>query len=100
LEWTMDPWPGGPATVKVLVPTWGDKHPLVIALHGRGEALKGPARGASGWPDDYAMLRAYERLRHPPLVDADFEGLSDPSRLAAMNTRKFEGLVVACPYVP
>lgn len=100
LEWTMDPWPGGPATVKVLVPTWGDKHPLVIALHGRGEALKGPTRGASGWPDDYAMIRAYERLRHPPLVDADFEGLSDPSRLAAMNGRTFQGLVVACPYVP
>ena len=76
LEWTMDPWPGGPATAKVLVPNWGkpdEKFPLVIALHGRGEALKGPSVGASGWPDDYAMIRAFERLRHPreqPLVEA------------------------------
>lgn len=103
LELTMDPWPGGPATVKIVVPTWGvpgELFPLVVALHGRGEALKGPTRGASGWPDDYAMLRAFDRLRHPPLNDADFENLSDPGRLAAMNGRRFRGLVVACPYVP
>lgn len=103
LEWTMDPWPGGPATAKVLVPNWGEpdeKFPLVIALHGRGEALKGPSQGANGWPDDYAMIRAFERLRHPPLTDSDFENLADPTRLAEMNARTFRGLVVACPYVP
>lgn len=103
LEWIMDPWPGGPATAKVLVPSWGrpdDKFPLVVALHGRGEALKGPSRGAGGWPDDYAMIRAFERLRHPPLTDADFENLADPARIAEMNARTFGGLVVACPYVP
>jgi hypothetical protein len=103
LEWTMDPWPGGPATAKVLVPSWGkpdEKFPLVIALHGRGEALKGPTRGAGGWPDDYAMIRAFERLRHPPIASADLEGLGDPRRLVEMNARTFQGLVVACPYVP
>jgi hypothetical protein len=103
LEWTMDPWPGGPAMAKIVVPTWGapgELFPLVVALHGRGEALKGPERGAGGWPDDYAMLRAFDRIRHPPLVDADFENLADPVRLAAISARPFRGLVVACPYVP
>jgi enterochelin esterase-like enzyme len=80
------------------------KLPVVIALHGRGEALKGPASGAMGWVRDYALRRAYERLSNPPLVDADFEGLSDPVHLAAMNQalaeRRFEDLIVVCPYVP
>ncbi len=46
------------------------------------------------------MVRAFERLRRPPLVPADLEDLGDPSRLAQMNARTFQGLVVACPYVP
>jgi len=103
LEWTMDPWPGGPATAKILVPGWareGEKFPLVVALHGRGEALKGPDRGASGWPDDYGMVRAFDRLRHPPITSEDLEGMVDEARLAAINARAFRGVVVACPYLP
>lgn len=106
VEWTL-PWPGGDALAKVVVPTWGapgERFPVVIALHGRGEALKGPSRGAGGWPDDYAMLRAFERLRAPPIVAADLEDLADASRLEAMNAslraRGFRGVIVACPYVP
>lgn len=107
LEWTMDPWPGGPAKAKIVVPGWakpGDRFPLVIALHGRGEALKGPERGASGWPDDYGMVRAFERMRHPPITASDLEDMVDQARLGAMNAQLsnpgFRGLVVACPYVP
>jgi hypothetical protein len=80
------------------------KLPVVFALHGRGEALKGPVDGAMGWVRDYALRRAYERLSSPPLVDADFEGLSDPTHLADMNRalaeRPFRDLIIVCPYVP
>jgi hypothetical protein len=107
LEWNMSPWPGGDAIAKIVVPTWGgpaERFPVLIALHGRGEALKGPSRGADGWPHDYAMLRAFERLRRPPLVRADLEDLADDARLDAINVtlraRGFRGVIVACPYVP
>ena len=76
----------------------------VIALHGRGESLKSPAEGAMGWPRDYALTRAYERMSNPPLVSADFEGLVEPAHLDAVNRaladRKFGGLAVLCPYLP
>jgi hypothetical protein len=76
----------------------------LIALHGRGETLKGPARGARGWIDDYALPKAIERLRRPPLTPSDFEGFVDAERLGALNAAlaavPYRGLVVACPYLP
>jgi hypothetical protein len=78
--------------------------PLLVALHGRGEARKGPERGGRGWPEDYALLRAIDRVGSPPLVPADLEGFVDPARLAALNddlaARPYRGLAIACPYVP
>jgi hypothetical protein len=77
---------------------------VVVALHGRGEAMKPPADGALGWARDYALVRAVDRLRAPPLRAADYEGLVEPGRLAETNAtlsrRPFGGLVVACPYLP
>lgn len=82
----------------------GERFPVVIALHGRGEAVKGPVDGAMGWPRDYALTRAFERLTSPPLVETDFEGLVTPEHLAEINKAlahvPFRRLVVACPYVP
>lgn len=107
LDWTFASWPGGEALAKIVIPTWGaagERFPVVVALHGRGEALKGPSRGAGGWPDDYGMLRAFARLRAPPIVRADLEELADDARLDALNgtlrARGFRGVIVACPYVP
>jgi enterochelin esterase-like enzyme len=101
--WSFD---GGGRAVAV-VPAWlkpGERLPLLVALHGRGEAQKDPAEGAMGWPRDYALLRAIERLCAPPITDADLEGFSDPKRLAALNDdlakKRWEGLVVVCPYTP
>ena len=78
--------------------------PVVIALHGRGEARKGPTRGPLGWPDDYALERAMDRIAHPPLERDDFFGLVTPDELAAHNRQlaatPFRGLVVLCPYLP
>jgi enterochelin esterase-like enzyme len=99
--WTFD---GGGRAIAI-VPSWkkpDERMPLLIALHGRGEATKGPELGVLGWPKDYALLRAIERLCAPPITDADLEGFSDPARLAALNVdlakRPFQGLVVVCPY--
>jgi hypothetical protein len=78
--------------------------PLVIALHGRGEALKGPHDGALGWAHDYALGHAISRVSNPPLGEDDVEGFVDRERLDGYNRqlteRPYGGLVVVCPYVP
>jgi len=93
------------AVVMVPEPRAADERfPVVVALHGRGEALKGPALGAMGWPHDYALDRAFVRLGSPPLSPDDFEGLVEASYMAKLNRalaeHPFGRLVVACPYVP
>ncbi|HEV8551497.1 MAG TPA: hypothetical protein VGQ57_20760, partial [Polyangiaceae bacterium] len=77
----------GRMNVVVVVPEHaeGQRFPVLIALHGRGETLKGPERGARGWVDDYALGRATERLAHPPLAPADFENFVEPERMKALN---------------
>ena len=108
LEWTFALADGSvPQRAVILAPNWGGpevRFPVVVALHGRGEALKGPELGAMGWPRDYALTRAFERICAPPLNDGDFEGLSDPAHMESMNRslgeRPFGGLIIACPYLP
>jgi len=107
LEWDLGAQPWGDGRAVVVVPAWGapdTRFPVVVALHGRGEALKAPVEGAFGWPRDYALVRAIDRLRAPPLRDADYEGLADPARMAEANAslaaRPFGGVVVACPWLP
>jgi len=107
LEWDLGMQPWGPARAVVVVPTWGGNNtlfPVLVALHGRGESLKPALEGAYGWPRDYAMVRAIDRLRAPPLREADYEGFVDPDRLADTNAslaaRPFRGLVVVCPWLP
>ena len=104
LEWTFSGI--SPHAVVVLptnVPT-GKKLPVVIALHGRGEAVKGPEEGAWGWPRDYALTTAFDRLLAPPLTTDDFLGFVTPSHLAlrneALRAQPFLGLIVVCPYFP
>ncbi|MBX3202496.1 MAG: esterase [Labilithrix sp.] len=101
--WTL---PGDGRAVAI-VPTWAApdaKLPMLFALHGRGEANKGPALGVMGWPKDYALLRAIERVCAPPLTTEDFERMVDAKRLVEHNEslarQPFAGLVVVCPYSP
>jgi enterochelin esterase-like enzyme len=101
--WTFDN--GGRAVV--VVPSWTqpeEKLPVLVALHGRAEANKGPVDGVLGWPRDYALLRAIERLCAPPLTSADYEGFVGETRLAQTNaslaSSPFKGLIVVCPYLP
>jgi enterochelin esterase-like enzyme len=106
LTWEFGATAVGPMVAVVSVPahTPGQKFPVLVAMHGRGEAFKGPARGARGWMDDYALPRAIERLEHPPLVRADFGGEVAAERLALLNQSlertPYAGLIVVCPYTP
>lgn len=101
--WTL----AGDGRAVTIVPAWAepnDRLPLLFALHGRGEAMKGPALGVMGWPKDYALLRAIERVCAPPLTTDDFETFVEPERLKADNDalekRQFAGIVIVCPYSP
>lgn len=107
LQWDLGGQPWGQGRVVVVVPTWGGadaRFPVLIALHGRGEAMKPPVEGVMGWPRDYAMVRAIDRLRAPPLRPADYEGFADATRMAATNAslaaQPFGGLIVVCPWLP
>jgi iron(III)-salmochelin esterase len=107
LTWDLGQEPWGRGRAVVVVPTWGGaaaRHPVLIALHGRGEALKAPAEGALGWARDYGLIRAFDRVLAPPLDEADYNGFVDPARLARTNAslaaRPFSGLIVACPWLP
>lgn len=107
LEWDLGAQSFGQARAVVVVPAWGGpdaRFPVLVALHGRGEAVKPPAEGAMGWPRDYAMVRAIDRLRAPPLREADYEGFVDARRMVDANVslakQPFGGMIVACPWLP
>jgi hypothetical protein len=91
----------------VLLPEWGrsgEQFPILVALHGRGESVRGVLAGANGWVRDYELDRAMARLRSPPLTREDFKGFVTDARLARINDalaiRPFRGLVIVCPWVP
>jgi enterochelin esterase-like enzyme len=96
----------GPMRVVVLIPEReaGARLPVLVALHGRGEALKGPELGARGWVDDYWLETTVERLKRPPITLEDLRGFADEARLMRLNTslqqRPYQGLIVVCPYTP
>jgi hypothetical protein len=96
----------GRMSVVVVVPERApdERFPVLIALHGRGETLRGPTRGARGWVDDYALPRATARLARPPLTEVDFERFIQPERLGLLNRelaqQPYRGLIVVCPYLP
>lgn len=106
LTWVWDKTDVGPMHVVVSVPghRQGQKLPVLVALHGRGEAFKGPARGARGWLDDYWMKTALSRLAAPPLEPRDLQGLAEPERLARFNAalakQPYGGLIVLSAYTP
>jgi iron(III)-salmochelin esterase len=106
LSWTWTGTPIGEMRAVVLVPARapGQRFPVLVTMHGRGEALKGPERGARGWVDDYALGRAIRRLAAPPLTRDDFEGHVTRERLAHLNealqVTPYRGLIVVCPYTP
>ncbi len=107
VRWTLpERGPMGEVAIAVPEPAPGgaSRWPLVVALHGHGEAMKPPPDGAMGWIHDYGLPNAIERVSNPPLTADDVQGFVDPDRLALYNAQlgahPFGGLVVVCPYLP
>jgi enterochelin esterase-like enzyme len=99
--------PVGSSSVVVAIPTNATKEsplPVLVTFHGRGESMKGPARGARGWIDDYGLKKATKRLASPPLTAADLGDSVAPERLVKLNdalrAEPYRGLIVVCPFLP
>lgn len=78
--------------------------PVLVALHGMGEARRGPERGFLGWAVDYQLPNAFAALQRGRLTERDYGGFVRVRHLRAVNAeldrRAFEGLIVVCPYTP
>jgi hypothetical protein len=107
LTWTFDEGAFGPTDVVISIPEGAEptaRFPVLVALHGRGESLKGNQRGARGWLDDYELGVAMQRLRKPPLKARDFQDYVSRERLRRINRsltqHPYQGLIVVCPFLP
>jgi hypothetical protein len=82
----------------------GHRYPILVALHGRGESLKGPSRGTLGWNVDYLLPQAYGALGRGRLERVDYRAFVTDRHLAAVNAelaaRTRDGVLVVTPYVP
>ena len=106
LSWRFENGPFGPSDVLISLPARspGERFPVLVAFHGRGESLEGSRRGARGWFDDYQLGHAIARLGQPPLSKADFQGYVSDARLEQLNAelrhRPYAGLIIVCPFLP
>lgn len=82
----------------------GTRLPIVIALHGAGEARRGPDRGFLGWVTDYRLPEAFGALARGHLTAADYGHMVRPDLLAsrnrALHEQAFRDLLVVTPYTP
>lgn len=86
---------------------FGDKaspKPILIALHGRGEAGRGISVGARGWRDDYDLDDMRKALARPPIEGATVQSMENAARLAEINrslaAHPYEDLTLVTPYTP
>lgn len=95
---------GGSARAVALAPDEGGPYPVLIALHGRGEAVRGAEVGAYGWTRDYQVGNAIEALRRGKLTEADLQRLATPARLEELNRSlaqtPYRGVILVCPHAP
>lgn len=77
---------------------------VLVALHGQGEARRGPERGYVAWSVDYRLPDAFAALARGRLLPRDYGGMIRLDHLAAVNAGlardRFDGLMVVCPYTP
>jgi iron(III)-salmochelin esterase len=89
---------------QLLVPDAPASAPLLIALHGRGEAGRSLDVGAGAWPKEYELDRLHRRLLAPPLTGADLQDMFSGARLERLNASlaeaPYKGLCVGCPATP
>lgn len=82
----------------------GEQLPIVIAFHGKGESVLGPARGYAAWMDRYGLGNAYNALLGAPLTAAAFGGLVREKELDGLNAElkahAFRGVLAVGVYTP
>lgn len=105
------PAPWGTERVLVTFPRRGDRlehppgerYPVVVALHGRGESVR-PERAHLGWATHYRLPDAFEALMNGRLSRASYRGFVRDEHLAYVNEslreRPFRGVMVVTPYIP
>jgi hypothetical protein len=105
--WEFPTSPIGPTRVAVLVPTTrapGERWPVLVALHGWGEAARGPEEGVWGWPHDYELGASDAELRRRRLRVEAFLGFVSPARYDSLRRdltrRPYRGMIVVTPYTP
>lgn len=95
---------GGSTRAVLLAPKEDGPFPVLIALHGRGEAVRGAEAGAYGWVKDYLVSNAIEALHRGRLNEADFQHLVTPTHLAEFNhslaQEPYRGVALVCPHAP
>jgi enterochelin esterase-like enzyme len=100
----------GPSGSEQAIAAWpiptepGEKLPVVVALHGKGESVLGPQRGYAAWVERYGLRRAYESLLSGVLSPASYGGLVRDAELTARNDdlrrRAYQGVLVIGVYTP
>jgi len=97
----------GPMRAVVMMPpgaSQGTRLPLLLALHGWGETLRGVERGAFGWSRDYELGASDRELRLRSLRREAFLGHVDEGRFQQLRrdlaARPYQGMVVVAPFTP
>jgi len=105
--WEWADTPAGPLRAVVMLPRDlppGTRLPLLVALHGWGEAVRGVERGVWAWPRDYELGASDRALRRSPFARDAFLGWVSSSRYAVLRrdlaARPYRGVVVVAPYTP
>lgn len=105
--WDFPSTPMGRMQAVVLTPRAmpaGARLPLLVAMHGWGETLRGVERGVWGWPRDYELGASERELRMTRLRSEAFLGHVEGARLTALRAdltaRPYQGVVVVAPFTP
>jgi iron(III)-salmochelin esterase len=106
-ELAFEPAAGGEGPQRALLlaaSTPARPAPLLVALHGRGEAVRGLDVGARGWRDDYHLDDLLLRIQAPPLTADDLGRMVHRERLALLNAslreHPYAGMCIATPFTP
>jgi acetyl esterase/lipase len=82
----------------------GERYPVVVALHGRGESVRGYRRGSLAWSVDYELPSAFGALAGGPLAASSYRSFVEPAHLALVNrqlaAKPYRGVFVVAPFVP
>jgi predicted esterase len=82
----------------------GERYPVLIALHGRGEALQGPEHGYLGWTVRYGLPDAFAALLGGRVSLSQYRGFAREPHLDYVNDSlrgaPLGGVMVVTPYIP